>query len=210
MPGEDLSKPLQVEGRPSEAFLELLGQRQAEVQGLPESSEEERQLKKMMRGAVQTRDLADKVLRSLNAVKTTDAGAAEEFTKEKKKDLVQKARALSREARSNHAYLTIAKTDGWKMANQVMGASNTVDLTDDQSKQLEKLRKQQQEKLVPPMFSQGTMSLPMMQPQMMQPPMMQPPMMQPNMMGMAPGFPPFQQYPGYGFPPIPRPAGIKR
>lgn len=55
MKGEDLTKPLAVESMPSEAFLELLGQRQAEVQGLSESTEEEKQFKKMMRGAVQTR-----------------------------------------------------------------------------------------------------------------------------------------------------------
>ena len=120
-------------------------------------------------------------------MKTTDAGSAEEFTKERKKDLVQKARALSREARCGHAYLTIAKTDGWKMANQVMGSSTTADLTDDQTKQLEKLRKQQQEKTTPQY--QG-----LMQPVGMG-------MMHP--MGMAP-------YPGYGFPRFPGPMGPKR
>jgi len=153
----ELTRPLPFEGISTTAHIESMARRQTDLAAMSQATEADKTVfrqKQKVRLAILSnnfliyliyqittlRDMTEKVLRKINTITTVDGDDHAYFTATTKSEVQQLIRAIAIEEKKQTSYLTVVQSDGFGVAEAVF-REQASDLTPEQAKALESVRK---------------------------------------------------------------------
>lgn len=140
----DTTKAFRVETLNDDQFSAHCNDLQAPLAQLSPNTKDYLSLKRILQFGIQWRSEAADNLRHAAQLKVTTNAAEGDFTTAYKASRLVKLRLNLCKARELYLYASIAATDGWEAALEILGESFDVDMSEEQKKKLESIRKKKQ------------------------------------------------------------------